>query len=226
MAAVIDDPVTTTDELIPSGEISSLRSNPQKLAEYTLSRKDPEYVGRAKRMLEMERKRLANPADPELLAKARELMSLCQNDTKVDEMNAQVKDLRNVGFGSLIFAIKPGDGSAREQAASSQKILGGWANLAAEYATRRYRTNLINWGIIPFTVKKELVNDLRPGDYLVLPYVRSAIAEGQANMLSSLIHEQGDKTWSEQIGLGLHNLSPEEREILLAGCLINYYNKE
>lgn len=226
VAAVIDDPVTTTDELIPSGEISSLRSNPQKLAEYTLSRKDPEYVGRAKRMLEMERKRLANPADPELLAKARELMSLCQNDTKVDEMNAQVKDLRNVGFGSLIFAIKPGDGSAREQAASSQKILGGWANLAAEYATRRYRTNLINWGIIPFTVKKELGNDLRSGDYLVLPYVRSAIAEGQANMLSSLIHEQGDKTWSEQIGLGLHNLSPEEREILLAGCLINYYNKE
>lgn len=226
VAAVIDDPVTTTDELIPSGEISSLRSNPQKLAEYTLSRKDPQYVGRAKQMLEMEKRRLANPDDPELLAKARELMGLCQNDTRVDEMNAQVKDLRNVGFGSLIFAIRPGDGSAREQAASSQKILGGWANLAVEYATKRYRSNLINWGIIPFTVKEELGKALKPGDHFILPYVRSAIAEGQDYMLSALIHEQGGKTWSEQIGLALHNLSQEEREIILSGCLINYYNNE
>lgn len=225
VGAVIDDPVTTTDELIPSGEISSLRSNPQKLAEFTLSRKDPQYVGRAKKMLEMEKKRLANPNDAELLGFARGLLALCQNDTKVDEMNAQIKTLKNVGFGSLIFAVKPGDGSAREQAASSQKILGGWANIACEYATKRYRSNLINWGIIPFIAKKELGKDLRPGDYFIFPYVRSAIAEGQVNMVAALIHEAGKNTWSEQIGLGLRNLSEEEREIILAGCLINYYNR-
>ena len=213
------DPVTTTDELIPSGETSSYRSNPLGLAEFTLSRKDPEYVGRAKDIQRAEKARMQGEHPCQAHPDVKPVMGVIKKtfSDATHEIPALVPQ---------IFAVKPGDGSAREQAASCQKVLGGWANIANEYATKRYRSNLINWGIIPFTVKKELVNDLRPGDYLVLPYVRSAIAEGQANMLSALIHEQGDKTWSEQIGLGLHNLSPEEREILLAGCLINYYNKE
>ena len=142
VVSVITDPVTTTDELIPSGETSSLRSNPLKLAEYTLSRKDPGYVGRAKAVNAMEAARLANPADAELLAKARGLFAVCGLDVLQG-----AADLKQVGLGSTIFAVKPGDGSAREQAASCQKVLGGWANMAVEYATKRYRSNLINWGM-------------------------------------------------------------------------------
>ena len=131
-----------------------------------------------------------------------------------------------VGIGSLIFALKPGDGSAREQAASCQKVLGGWANLAVEYATKRYRSNLINWGILPFQVEKELSRDLKPGDWLIVPGVRHAIEAGRPTILAALVHtevEQGKKPWAEQVALSLRGLSENERQILLDGSLINHY---
>ncbi|MBD5418122.1 MAG: hydratase [Desulfovibrio sp.] len=226
VASVITDPVTTTDELIPSGETSSLRSNPQKLAEFTLSRKDPGYVGRAKAAQALEKKRLANPDDAEVLAKVRGLIDICTEQPAVASMLADPHPLRQVGIGSLVFAFKPGDGSAREQAASSQKVLGGWANLAVEYATKRYRSNLINWGILPFLVEKELARDLKPGDWLMVPDVRAAIAAGRSTILAALVHtevEAGKKPWTEQVALSLRGLTENERQILLDGSLINHY---
>ena len=216
VASVITDPVTTTDELIPSGETSSLRSNPLKLAEYTLSRKDPDYVGRAKAVDAMEKARLANPADPELVARARALFALCGLD-----IMQGAADLRNVGIGSTIFAVKPGDGSAREQAASCQKVLGGWANLAVEYATKRYRSNLINWGMLPFITDADLAVTLKVGDWLAVPNVRKAVQNAEPTILAYVVRENGS---AEQIALTLKDLTDDERQIILDGCLINFYN--
>ncbi|MDR1489296.1 MAG: hydratase, partial [Desulfovibrio sp.] len=175
VASVIADPVTTTDELIPSGETSSLRSNPLKLAEFTLSRKDPGYVGRAKAVAALERRRRENPSDPEVLGLVRDLGAVCgAAGAGLTRDDAATR----TGLGSALFAVKPGDGSAREQAASSQKVLGGWANLALEYATKRYRSNLVNWGMLPFIVGAEQAERLRVGDYLVLPGIRAAVERG------------------------------------------------
>lgn len=225
-ASVITDPVTTTDELIPSGETSSLRSNPQRLAEFTLSRKDPAYVGRAKAVQALERKRLANPDDSEALSKVRALVAVCSQQPAVAAMLSGPHPLRQVGIGSLVFALRPGDGSAREQAASCQKVLGGWANLAVEYATRRYRANLVNWGILPFVVDADMARDLKPGDYLLIPGIRNAVAAGAATVLAALVHveaESGKKPWAEQVALSLRGLDENERQILLDGSLINHY---
>ena len=216
VVSVITDPVTTTDELIPSGETSSLRSNPLKLAEYTLSRKDPGYVERAKAVDLMEKARLANAADPELVARARALFALCGLD-----ILQGAADLGNVGLGSTIFAVKPGDGSAREQAASCQKVLGGWANLAVEYATKRYRSNLINWGMLPFIGDADLAETLQVGDWLAVPNVRKAVKNAEPTILAYVVRENAK---AEQIALTLKDLTDDERQIILDGCLINFYN--
>lgn len=228
IASVILDKVTTTDELIPSGEISSLRSNPEKLAEHALSRKDPQYVKRAKAMRELERERLSNPHNVQLMEKVKEIIELCKTQPVAEQMLVGNDFLEQIGLGSVIFANRPGDGSAREQAASSQKVLGGWANLAVEYATKRYRSNLVNWGIIPFIVTEKLGSFLKPGDYLVIPHIRSYVFNGHPEALAALVHENEDKSkvWSEQIVLGMKELTREEREIILAGCLINYNSKK
>ena len=212
LASVITDPVTTTDELIPSGETSSLRSNPLKLSEYALSRKDPAYVGRAKAVAALEKKRLADPADAELLAYATPLFAACGLSVP--------GDLKNVGLGSTIFAMKPGDGSAREQAASCQKVLGGWANLAVEYATKRYRSNLINWGMLPFLVDASLADSLAVGDWLLVPDVREAVRSARETITAFVLH----KGQAQRIGLMLKELTADERQIILDGCLINYYS--
>lgn len=227
ICSVILDPVTTTDELIPSGETSSLRSNPKKLAEFTLSRKDPGYVGRAKSILAKEEERLKNPENPDIVKYAEQLIAYCSKQPVAEQIEIGPDFLKYAGFGSVIYANKPGDGSAREQAASCQKVLGGWANLAREYATKRYRSNLINWGIIPFLVGPDIGKDLQPGDYLIIPHIRSYVFDGAPEVLCALLHMNEDKSkiWSEQIALFLHGLSDEERKILLAGSLINY-NKE
>ena len=216
VVSVITDPVTTTDELIPSGETSSLRSNPLKLAEYTLSRKDPGYVGRAKTVNAMETARLANPGDADLLARARGLFAACGLDTL-----QKAADLKQVGLGSTIFAVKPGDGSAREQAASCQKVLGGWANMAVEYATKRYRSNLINWGMLPFIVDASLTDTLKVGDWLVVPHVRSAVQNADPTFTGYIASEGGK---AQKISLALKELTKDERKIILDGCLINFYN--
>ena len=216
VVSVITDPVTTTDELIPSGETSSLRSNPLKLAEYTLSRKDPGYVERAKAVNSLEKTRLGNAADADLVARVRALFARC--GLNIPQTGS---DLASVGIGSTIFAVKPGDGSAREQAASCQKVLGGWANLAVEYATKRYRSNLINWGMLPFIVDADLANVLQVGDWLAVPHVRKAVQEAEPTLLAHIVRENGT---NEQIALTLKDLTDDERQIILDGCLINFYN--
>ncbi|WP_297824818.1 hydratase [uncultured Desulfovibrio sp.] len=230
VASVITDPVTTTDELIPSGETSSLRSNPLKLAEHALSRKDPAYVDRAKAFQALEKARLNNPADPELLARVREICAACDGQTGMEDFFAGQQPLKHIGLGTTIFAVKPGDGSAREQAASCQKVLGGWANLAVEYATKRYRSNLINWGMLPFVVDAGLANALRVGDYLVIPHIREAVEEKRPVILACLVHAGEDgaqgKARAEQISLNLRELTDDERQIILDGCLINFYNSQ
>ncbi|HEX7713233.1 MAG TPA: hydratase [Bacillota bacterium] len=223
VAAVIHDPVTTTDELIPSGETSSYRSNPYKLAEFTLSRKDPEYVGRAKAIqeLEKERQRLLHDGtarEPQSTELGALFLPLVPEANPTPERIHQL--LETTGIGSIIFAVKPGDGSAREQAASCQKVLGGWGNIAEEYATKRYRSNLINWGMLPFTVEPGSLN-LNVDDLLYLPGVRRAVADGATEIEAEIISGHG-KT---KIRLILANLSADERDIILAGCLINYYTK-
>ena len=216
VVSVITDPVTTTDELIPSGETSSLRSNPLKLAEYTLSRKDPGYVERAKAVNALEKTRLGNAADADLVARVRALFASC--GLNIPQSGSGLAD---VGIGSTIFAVKPGDGSAREQAASCQKVLGGWANLAVEYATKRYRSNLINWGMLPFIVDADLANVLQVGDWLAVPHVRKAVQNAEPTLLAHIVRENGT---SEQIALTLKDLTDDERQIILDGCLINFYN--
>lgn len=218
----IHDPVTTTDELIPSGETSSYRSNPLALAEFALSRKDPAYVGEAKKVQNVEKKRvekLAQQAD------------FCENCISGDfaEMKAALKKVfeldkkatvRNTGIGSTIFAVKPGDGSAREQAASCQKVLGGWANVANEYATKRYRSNLINWGMLPLLIEEGEL-PFAKGDFIYLPGIREAVEEKKPKITAYAL--KADTAAAFEMTLG--DLTDDEREIILDGCLINYYRK-
>ena len=208
----IHDPVTTTDELIPSGETSSYRSNPLGLAEFTLSRKDPAYVGRAK---EVQKAEAAREAGEEPYAVLPELKAA------VDAIRTQFPDINeeNTGIGSTIFAVKPGDGSAREQAASCQKV-GGWANIANEYATKRYRSNLINWGMLPFIIKEGEL-PFANGDYLFVPEIRKAVEE-KAPEVKAYAVKDGQLT---EFSLTLGDLTDEEREIIRKGCLINYNRK-
>ena len=209
----IHDPVTTTDELIPSGETSSYRSNPLGLAEFTLSRKDPAYVGRAKEIQAAQKAIQAGNCPAEAVPELKPVMeTIHKSYPDVDKTN--------LGVGSTIFAVKPGDGSAREQAASCQKVLGGWANIANEYATKRYRSNLINWGMLPFLIP---AGDLpfRNGDYLFFPGIRKAVEE-KADVIKGYTVE-GDSLKEFDVTLG--ELTDDEREIILKGCLINYNRK-
>ncbi|MCR5526498.1 MAG: hydratase [Lachnospiraceae bacterium] len=210
----IHDPVTTTDELIPSGETSSYRSNPLGLAEFTLSRKDPEYVGRAKEIQTYEKAREDGVTSMEKAVEASA------------EIPAAVKTIRgkfvdmtweNTGVGSTIFAVKPGDGSAREQAASCQKVLGGWANIANEYATKRYRSNLINWGMLPFLIKEGEL-PFKNLDYIYVPGIRKAVEE-KADVIKAYT-VSGSELKEFELTLGA--LTDDERQIILDGCLINY----
>ena len=206
----IHDPVTTTDELIPSGETSSYRSNPLGLAEFTLSRKDPAYVGRAKEVRAAQEAVEADKNPAEALTELAPVIDVIH--TKYAEITNE-----NIGIGSTIFAVKPGDGSAREQAASCQKVLGGWANIANEYATKRYRSNLINWGMLPFLIEK---GDLpfTNGDYIFLPDVRKAV-EAKASEFEAYVVKDGSLV---PFVLKMGELTDDEREIILKGCLINY----
>ncbi|HWT73297.1 MAG TPA: hydratase [Mobilitalea sp.] len=204
----IHDPVTTTDELIPSGETSSYRSNPLGLAEYTLSRKDPAYVGRAKAVQKAEKARIAGE---DILAANSELKDVY--DSIASKFTVDTKATQ---IGSTIYAVKPGDGSAREQAASCQKVLGGFANIAKEYATKRYRSNLINWGMIPFIFDGEL--PFANGDYIFVKDVMKAIIEKNSEMKAYVVNK-GMKEFTLKLG----ELTDDEREIILKGCLINYY---
>lgn len=211
VASVINDPVTTTDELIPSGETSSYRSNPLGLAEFTLSRKDPEYVGRAKAIQQVERIREAGSC-------------LCETSDEMKNIIETIKKSypnvkgKNLGYGSTIFAVKPGDGSAREQAASCQKVLGGWANIAKEYATKRYRSNLINWGMLPFVMDEDYAFDVN--DYVFVPDIVAAIKEKKDIIKAYVVNKD-----MHEISLTLGALTDDERDIILAGCLINYYKE-
>ena len=208
----IHDPVTTTDELIPSGETSSYRSNPLGLAEFALSRKDPAYVGRAKEVQKAQKAIEAHTCPLEVLEELKPVMA------KVREQFQNVGE-GNLGIGSTIFAVKPGDGSAREQAASCQKVLGGWANIASEYATKRYRSNLINWGMLPFITKEDhKALPFKNGDYIFVPEIRKVI-EGKAEEVKAYVVDGGLK----EITLHLGALTDTEREIIMKGCLINYY---
>ena len=200
----IHDPVTTTDELIPSGETSSYRSNPLKLSEFALSRRVPEYVGRSKRIQEDDRNRRAGVISEDL-KKALEVAGVGAETTS---------------FGSCVFANKPGDGSAREQAASCQKVLGGDANICYEYATKRYRSNCINWGIVPFTIGPDTPFNYEVGDYVFVPGIRQAILGGAEEIEARVISRDGKST---PITLYFKPLTQDERQILADGCLMNYY---
>ncbi len=206
----IHDPVTTTDELIPSGETSSYRSNPLGLAEFALSRKDPAYVGLAKEVQKAQKAIEAGEDAAEAFPEVKDILEI------VKESYADVTQ-DNLGIGSTIFAVKPGDGSAREQAASCQKVLGGWANIANEYATKRYRSNLINWGMLPFTIDKGEL-PFKNKDYIFVPDVRKAV-EDKLTKIPAYVVNEGMK----EITLTLGELTDDEREIILKGCLINYY---
>lgn len=203
LAAVIHDPVTTTDELIPSGETSSYRSNPLKLSEFALSRRVPEYVGTSKRIQSEDLERRAGKT-PQHVAEA-----LAKVGAKAE----------NTSFGSCVFANKPGDGSAREQAASCQKVLGGDANICYEYATKRYRSNCINWGIVPFTIAKDTPFEYNTGDFVYVEGIRQAIKDGKEEIDAKVISKDGVKN----IHLYFQNLTANERTILTEGCLMNYY---
>ncbi len=207
VAAYITDPVTTTDELIPSGETSSFRSNPERLAEFALSRKVPSYVPTAKAFRTFE--------------KARRDETLSNVDTsEIDNVFSllDISERGNVGYGTLVYAYKPGDGSAREQAVSCQKILGTWANIAKEYATKRYLSNLINWGVVPFIFKEEL--KCSEGDYIYVKGIKNAIESEKENVSAVIIRKDGSL---ENISLGFAPLSKTDRQIILDGCLINNY---
>lgn len=208
----IHDPVTTTDELIPSGETSSYRSNPLGLAEFALSRKDPAYVGRAKEVQKAQKAIEAGTCPLEVLEELKEVMG------KVRETYPEAGE-GNLGIGSTIFAVKPGDGSAREQAASCQKVLGGWANIACEYATKRYRSNLINWGMLPFITEEDHEKlSFQNGDYIFVPDIRRAIEEKAADIKAYVVGNE-----LKEVHFKLGDMTDAEREIILKGCLINYY---
>ena len=206
----IHDPVTTTDELIPSGETSSYRSNPLGLAEFTLSRKDPEYVGKAKAVQAAQKAIEAGncPAEavPELKPVFKVIYTLYPDADKT-----------NTGVGSTIFAVKPGDGSAREQAASCQKVLGGWANIANGYATKRYRSNLINWGMLPFLIEEGTL-PFKNGDYLFIPKIKEAVQKGASEIQAYVVKDGGLQPFTLKLG----EMTEDERQIILKGCLINY----
>ena len=206
----IHDPVTTTDELIPSGETSSYRSNPLGLAEFTLSRKDPEYVGRAKEIQKVEKAREEDKKLCDLFPEIHKVMQTIKKDFPDVHRT-------NTGFGSTIFAVKPGDGSAREQAASCQKVLGGWANIANEYATKRYRSNLINWGMLPFLIEEGEL-PFKNLDYIFIPGIRAAVENKTEVIKAYTVGENGLKEFDLRLG----DLTDEERQIILKGCLINY----
>jgi aconitate hydratase len=212
LAAVIHDPVTTTDELIPSGETSSFRSNPLGLAEFTLSRRDPEYVGRSKAVDRIERYRVAgnNAAEKDpVLADVYKVINTIPGSESV-----KVQDIE---IGSMIYANKPGDGSAREQAASCQRVIGGLANITQEYATKRYRSNVMNWGMIPFHLKGE-PDVFEIGDYIYVPGIRAAL-DGDLSDIKGYVIKGGK---AEQIDLYIQDMTENEREIVKAGCLINF----
>ena len=209
----IHDPVTTTDELIPSGETSSYRSNPLGLAEFTLSRKDPDYVRRAKEVQKAEKVREDGGQPYEVLPELKDAVDCILKE--FPEINE-----RNTGIGSTIFAVKPGDGSAREQAASCQKVLGGWANIANEYATKRYRSNLINWGMLPLLIEEGEL-PFSNGDYLFLPGIREAVENKAFEITAYAVKDGGLKKFHMTLG----ELTDDEREIILKGCLINFNRK-
>ena len=207
----IMDPVTTTDELIPSGETSSYRSNPLGLAEFTLSRRDPEYVGRSKEVDKIEKARVSTgkvlEAEPEL-AEVYGVIRTLPGQADIKEAETEV--------GSMVYAVKPGDGSAREQAASCQRVIGGLANITKEYATKRYRSNVMNWGMIPFQMKEE--PNFEVGDYIFVPDIRKAL-DGDMTDIRAYVIKNGK---AEEISLYVADMTPEERKIVKAGCLINY----
>lgn len=214
VASVIRDEVTTTDELIPSGETASYRSNPYKISEYTLIRKDPEYVGRAKAAQVYEKARLAG--DKKKTAEFYQVLKNVGVDTPVEEL------METTGIGSVLYAKRPGDGSAREYAASCQKVLGGLANICIEYATKRYRSNCVNWGMLPFTCpEKEIC--LEAGEYIYLPGIRRAVEERRETICASVIRQDGSV---RQLELELKGVTEAERKVLLAGSLINSYREE
>ena len=207
----IHDPVTTTDELIPSGETSSYRSNPLGLAEFTLSRKDPDYVGEAKKVRSMEEERLGGKAfTDDKLSEAIAILQAYDEDFK-----AELTEI-----GSAIYAVKPGDGSAREQAASCQRVLGGLANIAKSYATKRYRSNVMNWGMIPFIYEDENI-PFHKGDFIYIKGIKSVIENGDSRVKAVIVNENGTK----EIELSLGAMTDEEKDIIVSGCLINYNNR-
>ena len=207
----IHDPVTTTDELIPSGETSSYRSNPLGLAEFTLSRKDPDYVGQAKKVRSMEEERLSGKAFTD--DKLNEAIAILQ--AYDDDFKPELTEI-----GSAIYAVKPGDGSAREQAASCQRVLGGLANIAKSYATKRYRSNVMNWGMIPFIYEDENI-PFHKGDFIYIKGIKSVIEKGESSVKAVIVNENGTK----EIELSLGAMTDEEKDIIVSGCLINYNNR-
>ncbi|MCR5154874.1 MAG: hydratase, partial [Lachnospiraceae bacterium] len=211
VASVIKDPVTTTDELIPSGETSSYRSNPLGLAEFTLSRKDPEYVGRAKAVQKAETARWESGKAEDMVKAYPDIKEALDKASK--KLNVKPEEIE---IGSVIYAVKPGDGSAREQAASCQKVLGGLANISKEYATKRYRSNLINWGMLPFVLEEEC--PFETGDYVLVEDIKNAVAN-KINEISAYIVNKN----MQPVKLHLDSLTDDERTIILKGCLINYY---
>lgn len=206
----IMDAVTTTDELIPSGETSSYRSNPLGLAEFTLSRRDPEYVGRAKEVDKLEKAR-AEGRDPKELEP--ELTVIFDRIHAIS--GQETADPADTEIGSMIYAVKPGDGSAREQAASCQRVIGGLANITKEYATKRYRSNVINWGMLPFQMEAD--PEFEVGDYIYVPGIRRLLDGDLQNMKAYVLG-----TEIKEITLYMADMTPEEREIVKAGCLINF----
>ena len=213
VASVIRDEVTTTDELIPSGETASYRSNPYKISEFTLIRKDPQYVGRAKSAQEFEKARAAG--DKEKAGVFYQVLKAAGVGTSVDEL------MKTTGIGSVLYAKRPGDGSAREYAASCQKVLGGLANICIEYATKRYRSNCVNWGILPFTCPEAEIN-LEPGEYLYLPGIRKAVEDGATKFTAKVIGKDGSV---RDLELDLNGVTEAEKKVLLAGSLINSYKE-
>ena len=212
----IMDPVTTTDELIPSGETSSYRSNPLGLAEFALSRRDPEYVGRAKEVQKLEKAReAASDGDNEtvrtLIAAEPALADIYE---QIGELTPGAKK-EDIEIGSMIYCVKPGDGSAREQAASCQRVLGGLANICTEYATKRYRSNVMNWGMLPFQMKEKPVFDV--GDYIYVPDVRKALDGDMSDIRAYVLGKE-----KKELRLYISEMTEDEKKIVKAGCLINY----
>lgn len=213
----IMDPVTTTDELIPSGETSSYRSNPLGLAEFTLSRRDPQYVGRTKKVDKLEKARVKEGAAKELQLEPK-LKALFEAINRLEGNEAVTPE--DTEIGSMIYAVKPGDGSAREQAASCQRVIGGLANICKEYATKRYRSNVMNWGMVPFQMEAD--PEFEVGDYIYVPGIRKALDEDRKRIKAYVLGNGEGDAWVKVLDLYIADMTPEEREIVKAGCLINY----